>query len=144
MATKQELYEEAKARGLNVTSRTTKAELESLVAPNFDGEATNGTVKEGDDTPLTRGESVPNSGQTDVETVDVNSDEAAKEADEARTEEEFKFADESVPNEKGRFAGQQEGDSVDEEGRPVDQDGNIRTGGKSYGVSADSAVEEDK
>lgn len=155
MSTKQELYEEAKGKGLKVTTKTKKSELEELlgngnnnkdipnekpgaepvvtVNENEDGEATSGTTKEGDESPVKNTESIPQNGKTDVEILEVTDNEIAKKADAARTEEQFKFADESNPNQKGRY-----------EGAPTeyDQDGNLRTGGKSYGVSANNPENE--
>lgn len=148
MATRDELYKEAKEKGLDVNSKTTKADLEKALSdnsgetsggtqgvqevevnPNDNGEATNGTEKEGQDSPVENTESVPQNGVDSVETFQTTDNEVATRADESRTEEEVQFADESNPNQKARNAAT--------DGAEVDQDGRPRTGGKSYGVAAD-------
>lgn len=144
MATKAELLEQARERGLDVKTDSTKAELESMlndrntssgndeqaqVSRNEDGEATNGTSRQGDDSPIDNTDSIP---QNDVDRIDVREttdNPVAKRADAERTKEEIEFADESNPNQKARNAAT--------EGAEYDQDGNPRTGGKSYGVSED-------
>lgn len=95
---------------------------------NENGEKTNGTTKDGSTAPVKNTTSVPQNGVTEVETTDAPND-IAKEADEARTEDEVKFADESNPNQKARYQGAH--------GDELDQDGNQRTGGYSYGVAED-------
>lgn len=155
MAKKAELLEEAKRRNLDVNSKTTVAELEALlgdettqaggsesastaernnidkvkVNDNENGEATNGTTKEGSEDTVTNTESVPQNGVEGVEVFESTDNEVAKKADEARTAEEVKFADESNPNQKSRVNSTQ--------GEEFDQDGNVRTGGKSYGIADD-------
>ena len=137
---KQELLDQLKEKGIEVHEDMNKRELQSLlkeneseetvVSENHDGEATNGTTKEGDESEVKNTDSIPQNGKTDVETTNPYNPGTAVsiEADDARTEDEFKFADESNPNQKARKEGQRE----------YDQDGNLRTGGKSYGVSGDN------
>lgn len=136
---KAELLEQAKSEGLDVNTKTTKAELEALLSDsgdqevtvneNKDGEATNNTTEEGDESSVENTESIPQNGVTEIETLDVTDNPVAKKADEARTEEEVEFADESNPNQKARTAATDDAE--------YDQDGNLRTGGKSYGVADD-------
>jgi len=161
MANKAELLEQAKEKGLDVKSSTTKAELESMLAEsgsdtpetgtasgtgalpsvvdatsentnNPNGEKTNGTTKDGSEEPVTNETAVPQNGDTEVSTLDVTDNPVAKRADESRTEEEVTFADEANPNQKRRDGGAP--------GEEYDQDGNPRTGGYSYGVSADDTA----
>lgn len=145
MANKAELLEQAKSQGLDVNTKTTKADLESMlgtsdsseakssgntadepsvetvvVNSNDDGEATSGTTKEGDTSEVTNKDSIP---QNDAENTPEDGDA------EGRSTEEFEFADESNPNNKARWTGAG--------GSEYDQDGNLRTGGKSYGVADD-------
>jgi hypothetical protein len=152
MTNKAELLAQAKDKGLDVNSRTTKSELESMlntgetqsngdtrpevqdkdkvrVNENEQGEATNGTTKQGSDSPIDNTTSVPQNGLDTVETLKTTDNEVAKRADESRETQEIEFADQSNPNQKSRVAG-----SLGEE---YDQDGNLRTGGYSYGVSED-------
>lgn len=157
MATKAELQEQAKSQGVDFTSKTTKAELEQLLSSdattdtaggqkseptaetdgvetvkvneNENGEATNGTTKDGSETPVENVESVPQNGADGIEVFKTTDNKIAEEADEARTKEEVAFADESNPNQKSRVNATQ--------GHEYDQDGNPRAGGKSYGVSDD-------
>lgn len=146
MATKAELLEQAKALGLDVKSSITKKELEStlqnsnfetvVVNENENGEAKAGTTEDGQTDPVENTESVPQNGVTEIETlnaIEANADSSiAEEADAARTKKNIQFADESNPNQKGR--------NTVAPGE-YDQDGNLRTDGKSYGVSDDSHVE---
>ncbi len=144
MATKAELLAQAKEQGLDVNTSISKKELENklnqgspqdervdevTVNENQDGEATNDTTKEGDEKSVENTESIPQNGVTKIEVLEVTDNEVAKKSDAARTKIEIQFADESNPNQKARNEGDQE----------YDQDGNLRTGGKSYGVSADDA-----
>lgn len=145
MATKAELLDQAREQGLDVNSKTTKSELESMLASNDtsntntnggdvvvnendNGEATNGTTKQGDESPVKNGENVPQNGVTEIETTPETSVTSTN-GDENRSEEEIKFADEANPNNKARYTGAGGGE--------YDQDGNLRTGGKSYGVADD-------
>lgn len=140
MTKKADLLKEAQARNLDVTDKNTVAEIkdalnkhseEVVVNENENGEATQNTTKEGDESPVTNTESIPQNGVTEIETTPAPNP-IAEEADARRTEGEIKFADESNPNLKGRA-----GNSDD-----VDQDGNVRTGGKSYGVAANDPESE--
>jgi hypothetical protein len=155
---KAELLEEAKNRGLSVNTRTSKAELESMlddgrlnpttenttegqdrpevqnkeevrVNENQDGAATNGTTQHGSDKPVDNTTSVPQNGVDTVNTLKTTDNEIAKRADESRETQEVEFADQSNPNQKARVAGAL--------GEEYDQDGNLRTGGYSYGVAED-------
>jgi hypothetical protein len=135
---KAELLEQAKSQGLDVNTKTTVAELREklgtsdevvTVNENKDGEATNNTTEEGNESSVENTESIPQNGVTEIETLDVTDNPVAKKADDARTEDEVKFADESNPNQKARTAATNDAD--------YDQDGNLRTGGKSYGVADD-------
>lgn len=110
MSNKQELLDEAKSRGLKVNHNLSKAELQELL----DNDANVDTT------------SAPENDVDTVETTPAPND-TAKKADEDRTKEEVEFADESNPNQKARTDG-----ATDE----LDQDGNRRTGGYSYGVAA--------
>lgn len=161
MATKQELQEQAKAKGVEFNSKTTKAELEAAVNgsdettvtaggqesqptaetqevdsvkvnENESGEATNGTTKDGSEKPVKNTDSVPQNGVETVEVFETTDNEVAKQADAARTKEEVQFADESNPNNKSRVNSTQ--------GEKYDQDGNLRTGGKSYGIADDDVT----
>ena len=153
MPSKAELQEEAKNRGIEFNSNATKAELEQLldgsssnelsgdtqdveqvqVNQNDEGEATNGTTKQGSEAPVENTENVPQNGETDIQTTEESEkNPVAEKADASRTEEEVKFADESNPNQKARNTATQ--------GQEFDQDGNPRTGGKSYGTSADDTT----
>lgn len=147
MATKAELLEKARDLGLDVNSKTSKSDLESklssqkegkssnsddekvTVNENKDGEATRGTTRDGDEEPVKNGEEVKQNGVEEVKVLggDNNSELVT---DESRTEEEVRFADESNPNNKARLEGAGDSD--------FDQDGHARTGGKSYGVAANS------
>lgn len=106
-----------------------EGDVESIkVNENEEGEATNGTTKEGDTSPVFNTDKIPQNGVKKIEVLEVTDNPIAKEADENRTEEEVQFADESNPNQKGRNA------SAPTE---YDQDGNLRTDGYSYGVAPD-------
>lgn len=142
MASKAELLDQAREQGLDVKTSTSKKELESMLASdtnsvdtsvtvndNTDGEATNGTVQDGSTNEVKNGENIPQNGITETKTTAADST-ISTQGDEARTEEETKYADESNPNNKARVTGA--GGSL------YDQDGNLRTGGKSYGVADDS------
>lgn len=102
-----------------------------VVAQNTDGEATNGTTKDGDNSEVLNTESIPQNPDNDIETTEPTND-VAEEADESRTEEEKEFSNESNPNQKARTVSQ--GDSE------YDQDGNLRTDGYSYGVAPDDTT----
>lgn len=101
---------------------------EVVVNENEGGEATRGTTKEGDTSDVKNTESVPQNEDSDIETTEPTN-EVAEKADEDRTDEEKEFANESNPNQKARTASTEDAD--------LDQDGNERTSGYSYGVSAD-------
>lgn len=101
---------------------------EVQVNANENGEATNGTTLEGDESPVDAGDNIPQNGVTDIKTGEENSNQVSVDADDSRTEEEVKFADEANPNNKARVEGAG--------GSDYDQDGNLRTGGKSYGIAA--------
>lgn len=147
MATKAELLEQAKAKGLEVDENSSKADLQAAldgnsspsssdavqVQSNDEGEATNGTSQEGDTSPVKNTDSIPQNDVKEVETTPLDAvNEAdrpiAEKADADRTDEELAFSDESNPNQKARNA------SAPDE---FDQDGNPRTGGYSYGVAPD-------
>jgi hypothetical protein len=165
MSTRAELLEQAKEQGLAVNTKTTKSQLETMlgleddndtsqddsspdtentVQPednNSNGEKTNGTTLDGNTEPVTNETSIPQNGQTEVETTDDVDNPVTQEADAARTGDQVKFADESNPNQKARDGGAP--------GETYDQDGNLRTGGYSYGVAAEdftgtSPVEQNK
>lgn len=105
-----------------------KSDEQVVVAKNTKGEAKAGTTESGQKDAVENTESIPQNGVIEIHTTEAPN-EIAKAADEARTEAEVKFADESNPNQKGRFEGA-EGE--------FDQDGNERSGGKSYGVAANA------
>lgn len=128
--TAPELQEEGEVEGMETNVKDTQeGSVESVVVnENKDGEATNGTTKEGDDSPVKNTDKIPQNGVTEIEVMQVTDNEVATEADKDRTVEEVKFADESNPNQKGRNA------SAPTE---YDQDGNLRTDGYSYGVAPD-------
>lgn len=116
------------AQSTNVSDKTPVTD-EVVVQENNDGEAVNGTTKQGSTEPVKNTDKIPQNGVTEVEVLPVTDNDVAREADAARTEEEVKFSDESNPNQKGRqtSAGKSE----------YDQDGNLRTDGYSYGVAPD-------
>lgn len=101
---------------------------EVVVAQNEDGEATHGTTQEGNESPVENTESIPQNPDEDIETTEPTNP-VAEQADEDRTDEEKEFSNESNPNQKARTASTEDAE--------VDQDGNPRTGGYSYGVAPD-------
>lgn len=125
-----DLQDEGQVEGMETNvSDTQEGSVESVtVNENRDGEATNGTTKQGDESPVQNTDKIPQNGVTEIEVLKVTDNEVATQADEDRTVEEVKFADESNPNQKGRNA------SAPTE---YDQDGNLRTDGYSYGVAPD-------
>lgn len=127
--TAPELRPEGEVEGMETNvSDDTKVE-QVVVNENEGGEATNGTTREGDDTPVLNTDKIPQNGVKTIEVLQVTDNEVATKADEDRTEEEVQFADESNPNQKGRTASAG--------GSEFDQDGNLRTDGYSYGVAPD-------
>lgn len=168
MATKAELLEQAQEQGLDVNSRTTKAELESKLGQ--DGENTADEQPQ-ENTPAEGGEQT--SGETqEVDTVEVN-DNTDGEATNGTTEQGnegaventqsvpqngvdeiqtldltnddpiAKKADEDRTDEELAFADEsnpnQKARNAATDGAEFDQDGNPRTGGYSYGVAADDS-----
>lgn len=92
---------------------------------------------EADGTPkteeLTVADEVKRNDVTEVRVHDPESATMETVVDENRTERQVRFADEQNPNQRGRRDGAQ--------GSDYDQDGNLRTGGKSYGVADDVSIE---
>lgn len=119
---------EVEGMDANVSDTQDKDVEKIKVNENENGEATNGTTQEGDESPVHNTDKIPQNGVKDIEVLEVTDNPIAKAADEDRTEEEVQFADESNPNQKGRNA------SAPTE---YDQDGNLRTDGYSYGVAPD-------
>lgn len=104
---------------------------EVVVAHNEGGEATHGTTQHGDEEPVKNTQSIPQNSESDIKTTEAPGD-TAKEADEARTDEEKEFSNESNPNQKARTASTEDAE--------LDQDGNYRTDGYSYGVAPDDTT----
>lgn len=127
--TAPELQDAGEVEGMETNVADTQGSVESVrVNENRDGEATNGTTKQGDESPVQNTDKIPQNGVKKIDVLEVTDNPIAKEADASRTEEEVQFADESNPNQKGRSA------SAPTE---YDQDGNLRTDGYSYGVAPD-------
>jgi hypothetical protein len=82
---------------------------------------------------VTVGDVQPRNEVTEVRVLDPESPTMETVVDENRTQRQVEFADEQNPNQRGRRDGAQ--------GSDYDQDGNLRTGGKSYGVADDVSVE---
>lgn len=102
---------------------------EVVANQNEGGEATHGTTLDGNEKEVKNTTSIPQNGQTEIQTFGDPQPE-----DEARTESEVRYADEANPNQKARKYVPGE----------VDEDGNTRTGGKSYGVSSNDPTVTDK
>lgn len=127
--TAPELQAEGAVEGMEANVSDVAESPDSIkVNENEGGEATSGTTKQGDTSPVQNTDKIPQNGVDEIETLQVTDDPVALAADADRTEEEVQFADESNPNQKGRNASAPE---------KYDQDGNLRTDGYSYGVGPD-------
>lgn len=129
----EELRDEGEVKGMEANVEDVAENPESVtVNENEGGEATHGTSKEGDESPVENTDKIPQNDVTEIEraqdVTEAEADEIGEKADLDRTEEELQYADESNPNQKGRNAAAP---------GKYDQDGNLRTDGYSYGVAAD-------